>query len=39
MRLLSTELEYDSNWESKPLAAFQRIAMHFSIENELVGNA
>jgi glycerol-3-phosphate dehydrogenase len=35
--LMARELEYDSNWESKQLVDFQRVAMHFSLEKELVG--
>jgi glycerol-3-phosphate dehydrogenase len=35
--LMARELEYDSNWESKQLVDFQRAAMHFSLEKELVG--
>jgi hypothetical protein len=34
---MARELEYDSNWESKQLVDFQRAAMHFSLEKELVG--
>jgi glycerol-3-phosphate dehydrogenase len=30
--LMAHELEYDSNWESKQVAAFQRVARHFSLE-------
>jgi glycerol-3-phosphate dehydrogenase len=36
--LMAHELGYDSTWESKQLAAFQRVAMHFSLEKELVGS-
>jgi len=33
--LMARELEYDSNWESKQLVAFERVARHFSLEKEL----
>jgi glycerol-3-phosphate dehydrogenase len=29
--LMAGELQYDSNWESKQLADFQRVARHFSL--------
>jgi glycerol-3-phosphate dehydrogenase len=31
--LMARELEYDSNWERKQIADFQRVAMHFSLDN------
>jgi glycerol-3-phosphate dehydrogenase len=34
--LMAHEFEYDSNWESKQLVAFQRVAMHFSLDKKLV---
>jgi glycerol-3-phosphate dehydrogenase len=36
--LMAHELEYDSNWESTQLVAFQRVAMHFSLEKEPAGS-
>ncbi len=36
--LMARELGFDSTWESTQLAAFQRVALHFSLEKELVGN-
>lgn len=36
--LMAHELEYDSNWESTQLEAFQRVAMHFSLEKEPAGS-
>jgi glycerol-3-phosphate dehydrogenase len=35
--IMARELEYDSDWEANQLAAFQRVAMHFSVEKELAG--
>jgi glycerol-3-phosphate dehydrogenase len=35
--LMAREFEYDSDWEAKQLAAFQQVAVHFSLEKELVG--
>jgi len=35
--LMAHELEYDSNWESKQLAAFQGVATHFSLDEERAG--
>ena len=35
--LMAHELEYDSNWESKQLAAFQGVATHFSLDEEPAG--
>ncbi len=37
--LMARELQYDSDWESKQIQAFQRIAMHFTLERELVGSS
>jgi glycerol-3-phosphate dehydrogenase len=37
--LMAHELEYDSNWESKQLAAFQRVAAHFRLGKEPAGSA
>jgi glycerol-3-phosphate dehydrogenase len=36
--LMAHELEYDSNWESTQLVAFQRVAMHFRVEKEPAGS-
>ena len=30
--LMARELEYDSNWESTQLAAFERVARHFRVQ-------
>jgi glycerol-3-phosphate dehydrogenase len=35
--LMAHELGYDSNWESKQLVDFQRVARHFILEKEPVG--
>ena len=35
---MAHEPEYDSNWESKQLVAFQHVAMHFSLEKVPVGS-
>jgi glycerol-3-phosphate dehydrogenase len=37
--LMARELAYDSNWESKQLVAFGRVATHFSLDKELVGSS
>ena len=36
--LMARELAYDSNWESKQIEAFQRVARHFSLEEEGAGS-
>ncbi len=36
--LMAHELEYDSNWESKQLAAFQGVATHFRLDKEPAGS-
>lgn len=36
--LMAHELDYDSDWESRQLAAFQQVAVHFSLEKDLVGS-
>ncbi len=36
--LMAHELEYDSSWESKQLAAFQRVTAHFRLGNEPAGS-
>jgi glycerol-3-phosphate dehydrogenase len=36
--LMAHALDYDSNWESQQLVAFQQVALHFSLKKELVGN-
>jgi glycerol-3-phosphate dehydrogenase len=36
--LMAHELEYGSSWESKQLAAFQRVAAHFRLGKEPVGS-
>jgi glycerol-3-phosphate dehydrogenase len=37
--LIARELECDSNWESKQLAEFQRVAGHFILDKELVASS
>jgi glycerol-3-phosphate dehydrogenase len=37
--LMARELEYDSTWVSRQLAAFQRVARYFSLEKEPAGSS
>jgi len=36
--LMARELEFDSNWESAQLKAFERVAQHFMVEKEHVSS-